>query len=282
MAPDRVRPSAGDVALAAFTTFAVVEGCPRGVLCPGLRPHPRPGNPSPDYFNEHFRRRTQKLLGTAQGMKRGSCGRAGTGYSHTRGLLLHIVLRTSACRRATDDKAGHGCTIESEQPSSGLEAIREEAEMGKPLSGPDALERAAWSAGQAFFAAIMIGGNLTPENIPWAQSLTLAGLAGIGSIVLTVLESFALGKYKGFWSDMVVRLFKTFIATFTAAIAAERLFTIQDFDWQAALNLAFIAALTALGKGVLAAEPDKDKRTPSTLPTATYFEVARSDPPPAA
>lgn len=151
----------------------------------------------------------------------------------------------------------------------------------------DLLERAGWSAGQVFVATLLAGGAATTAgNLPWKYALTLALSAAVSSAILTVIQYASHTTELGFWPDVIVRLGKTFLASLAASIAAASVFDVTAFDWTAALNVAFLATLSALGKGLLArgnpnpppgaATPVPAQSSPSTLPTATYAEAIRA------
>jgi hypothetical protein len=154
----------------------------------------------------------------------------------------------------------------------------------------DFLERAGWSAGQVFFATLLAGGaSISAANLPWKYASTLAISAGVASAVLTALQYAARITNLSFWLDMIVRLVKTFLASLAASMAVG-VFDVTKFNWMTALNLAFVATLTALGKGLLAREqvappaaapgagpsPAAVARTsPSTLPIGTYLRAVQ-------
>lgn len=148
----------------------------------------------------------------------------------------------------------------------------------------DILERAGWSAGQVFFATLLAGGTAaTVGDLPWKYAATIAVSAGVSSVILTVLQYLARITDLPFWGDMFVRLAKTFLASLAASIAAASVFNVITFEWEAALNVAALATITALGKGLLArekpptpeaGEPAPGHQTsPSTLPLDTYVEA---------
>jgi hypothetical protein len=147
----------------------------------------------------------------------------------------------------------------------------------------DLLERAGWSAGQVFFATLVGGGTtVAVADLPWRYSLTIALSAGVSSVVLTVLQYLVRATNLSFWPDMVVRLAKTFVASIAASIAAAEVFNVMTFGWTAALNVAALATITALGKGLLARgqarapEPTSAAgpgRSPSTLPAGIYTDA---------
>ena len=161
----------------------------------------------------------------------------------------------------------------------------------------DFLERAGWSAGEVFFATLLAGGTAASvTNLPWAYSSTLAISAAVSSIILTAVQYLAKQTNLSFWPDLLVRLLKTFLGSLAASFAAAKVFDITTFHWSAALNVAVLATLTALGKGLLARQPAHAAPTtaggaaapaaatsavpaaqanPSTLPTQTYVEAVK-------
>ncbi|MGZ5401064.1 MAG: holin, partial [Nocardioides sp.] len=74
-----------------------------------------------------------------------------------------------------------------------------------------------------------------------------------------------------FWLDLTLRLIKTFIASFLGTVGAMQ-FNVLTFDWSNALNLAAIAALSALAKGFLASGADL-ANNPSTMRPENYTEA---------
>jgi hypothetical protein len=175
----------------------------------------------------------------------------------------------------------------------------------------DFIERAGWSAGQVFFATVLAGGA-TVAGLPWKTAGALALGAAVSSMVLTALQYLGRFTNLSFWPDLVVRLAKTFLGSLGASISAAKVFDISTFHWSGALNIAALATLGALGKGLLARGEavipaalagehgaDQDAggvatgraapvvvgrvpvqtvrafSTPSTLPTATYLNAIR-------
>lgn len=119
----------------------------------------------------------------------------------------------------------------------------------------DFLERAGWSAGQVFLATLLAGGTAgSVGNLPWKYALTLAVSAAVASIILTALQY--VGKWTDltFWQDLLVRLAKTFLSSLSASIVASGVFDITRFSWTVAFNVAFIATIGGLAKGLLARE----------------------------
>lgn len=158
----------------------------------------------------------------------------------------------------------------------------------------DFAERAGWSAGQVFFATLLAGGTaVSVANLPWKYASTLGISAVVASVVLTAAQYLIRMTDLPFWPDMLVRLAKTFVGSMAASIAASGLFDITKFEWATAFNVAFLATLSALGKGLLArgqaapaptpADIEVAGRTraavvrpsPSTLPIGTYIEAVR-------
>jgi hypothetical protein len=82
---------------------------------------------------------------------------------------------------------------------------------------------------------------------------------------------------------------KTFLASLAASVAADGIFDVTTFDWGTALNVAVLATLAGLGKGLLAREPARAAApadaespqvpaagpSPSTLPLETYAEATK-------
>jgi hypothetical protein len=173
----------------------------------------------------------------------------------------------------------------------------------------DFVERAGWSAAQVFVATLLAGGTaVAAGGVPWRYAAVLALSAVVVSAVLTAIQYVAqladlsrlgLGRTATFWLDMLIRLAKTFLTSLAASFAAAHPFDVVSFDWPTALNVATLAALGALGKGLLArgsdtgatatgtAAPAGGMMSPSTLPTDTYSKAVghtsdRTDLPPQA
>ncbi len=120
----------------------------------------------------------------------------------------------------------------------------------------DFLERAGWSAGQVFFATVLAGGGTgAVVGLPWKYASVLAVSAGLSSIVLTLVQYLARFTNLSFWPDLLVRLAKTFVGSIAASLTASSAFDITTFHWSSALNVAAIATIGALGKGLLARGP---------------------------
>ncbi len=143
----------------------------------------------------------------------------------------------------------------------------------------DFLERAGWSAGQVFFATLLGGGTaISVYNLPWRYALTLSLSAAVSSILLTGVQYLTRLTNLPFWPDLIARLAKTFLGSLAASIVASRVFDMTTFHWTAALNLAALATIGALGKGLLArgsgvspADAQSASRSnPSTLSDQTY------------
>ena len=144
----------------------------------------------------------------------------------------------------------------------------------------DMLERSGWSAGQVFFATLLAGGTtVAVAGLPWKYASTLALSAGVSTLILTVLQYLVRLTDLKFWPDTIARLAKTFLASVAASVAADKVFDLTKFDWGTARDVAFLATISSLGKGLLArgqAQPAPTPRTtPSTLPTETYVEAVK-------
>ncbi|BEL07778.1 hypothetical protein Q0Z83_059690 [Actinoplanes sichuanensis] len=149
----------------------------------------------------------------------------------------------------------------------------------------DFVERAGWSAGQVFVATLLAGGVGSVINLPWKYALTLAVSAFVSSLVLTAVQYLSKLTNLAFWPDLLVRLAKTFLAALSGSMVAGA-FDITSFDWESALNIAFVATVGSFGKGLLAREPAAPNgqvppgASPSTLPMGTYREAVDHAPPP--
>jgi hypothetical protein len=157
---------------------------------------------------------------------------------------------------------------------------------GSPQTGRarvlDFLERAGWSAGQAFFSVLLAGDVASAAGLPWGYALSVAAGAALTSLVLTGIQYLTglqqrLSSIENlvafYWADLVVRLGKTFAVSLVGSFAADVPFDVVAFDWPTALNVAAVTTLTALGKGLLARGSGASGAlpTPSTLPTPTYL-----------
>jgi hypothetical protein len=156
----------------------------------------------------------------------------------------------------------------------------------------DFLERAGWSAGQVFFATLLAGGtSVSVADIPWKYASVLAISAGVSSMILTAIQYLSKQTDLSFWPDLLVRLGKTFLSSVAGSIIAAGVFDITHFRWSTAINVAFLATLATVGKGLLAREPAapapvrptppgatpapavEPRTSPSTLPIGTYAEA---------
>jgi len=140
----------------------------------------------------------------------------------------------------------------------------------------DYLERAGWTAGQQFFAVLLATGAAGAvagvADLPWKLATSMAVGAAIISLVTTAVQYAAGQTGGGFWKDLGWRLGKTFLASLGASFGADKAFNVLEFDWTGALDLAVLATLGALGKGLLARAP-QDGDNPSTLRPAMYREA---------
>jgi hypothetical protein len=149
----------------------------------------------------------------------------------------------------------------------------------------DFVERAGWSAGQVFAATLLAGGVGAVIDLPWSYSLTLAAGAFVSSLLLTAVQYLSKLTNLAFWPDLITRLAKTFLASLSGSMVAG-VFDITTFDWESALNVAFLATVASLGKGLLAREAAAPNgqvppgASPSTLPMGTYREAVDHGPPP--
>jgi len=135
----------------------------------------------------------------------------------------------------------------------------------------DFLERAGWSAGEQFLAVLIPGTAVTSfVGLPWAAASVMAVGAAIISILTTLVEyASAPLRHPSFWVELTLRLVKTFASSLLGAMGAQAVFNFLHFGWVAALNLAAIATIAALAKGLLARNADGWPNA-STLPVSTY------------
>lgn len=138
----------------------------------------------------------------------------------------------------------------------------------------DFIERAGWSAAQVFIATLLAGGaGAIVVGLPWKYAGVLAISAAVSSVILTAAQYVVRWTNVSFWSDLLIRLGKTFIGSIAASVATASVFNIATFNWTNALNVAAVATLTALGKGLLA----RGSGTPADLrpsPPAPLADVA--------
>lgn len=138
----------------------------------------------------------------------------------------------------------------------------------------DYVERAGWSAGQQFFAVLFTTTTVaTVAGLPWASASVMAVGAAIISLLTTAVEytNKAL-KTASYGKDLALRLVKTFASSLLGAMGAEAVFDFLHFGWIAALNIAAVATLAALGKGLLARD-STDTPNASTLKVQTYNDA---------
>ena len=135
----------------------------------------------------------------------------------------------------------------------------------------DIVERAGWTAGPQFLAVLLATGSASVGvNLPWRLALAMSAGAAVLSVVATTGQYLARLTDLSFWPDLLVRLAKTFLASLAGSLSADAV-SVLSFHWSSALDLATVATLGALGKGLLARESaPATSATPSTLPTSTY------------
>jgi hypothetical protein len=137
----------------------------------------------------------------------------------------------------------------------------------------DLVERAGWTAGQQFLAVLLTTSAASSVvSLPWKLALATSAGAAIVSVLTTFVLYLTKQTGHGFWGDLGFRLGKTFLASLLASMGAGA-FNVLSFHWGSALDLALVATLSALGKGLLARGPDRESANPSTLPAAAYQKV---------
>jgi hypothetical protein len=196
--------------------------------------------------------------------------------SHTSHDLEELAQRFNELARQF---AADPVTTVKPEPAKVVSPTPQEVRKSKLL---DLVERAGWSAGQTFFAALTVGGTVTAAaTLPWKYASITALGAFVTSLLLTAIlhliqrSPSAAKQLSQFWVDLGVRLAKTFVAAFFGVVAADLPFNVLTYHWQNAFNVAAVATLGALAKGILARGSDTDgaERNPSTLRAATYTEA---------
>jgi hypothetical protein len=136
----------------------------------------------------------------------------------------------------------------------------------------DFLERMAWTAGQQFFAVLVAtGAAASALKLPWelaVSSAIVAALASLPTTAILYIPGLARWIAEGFWRDLFIRAAKTFLS-----LAGLSLANIEDWDAQAALYVAVVATVQAIGKGVLSRE-----QTPTPPVTEQEMKLAASTP----
>lgn len=125
----------------------------------------------------------------------------------------------------------------------------------------DALERAGTSAGEQFLAIIVAGGAVSVSGLPWEAALGTSAGAFLVSLLLTA--STLVVPSLPYWADLGVRTVKTFAASLVGALGAG-VVNVIDVHWVTDLNIAAVAALLCLAKGLLSPNAHL---SPSLLPT---------------
>ena len=144
----------------------------------------------------------------------------------------------------------------------------------------DFLERIGWTSGQVFFSVLLAGtAGTAVVGLPWKLAAVMAGSAAVATIVTTGVQYLAKQTNLPFWQDILVRAAKTFLASLAGSIAAAHPFNVVTFHWPDAFNVAALAVLSSLGKGLLAKGDAAGQgagaavpaaANPSTLSAPTY------------
>lgn len=133
----------------------------------------------------------------------------------------------------------------------------------------DYVERAGWTTGQAFISVLLAANASRTIDLPWKLALGVGLGAGLISLLTTFLAALTGLQSEDFWVDLGVRLAKTFLSTLLGAMASIQVLNIFAFDFGSALDLAFVATLTALGKGLLARGSGGDKALGAPVSAST-------------
>ena len=136
----------------------------------------------------------------------------------------------------------------------------------------DLFERAAWTTAQQFLAVLLTTTTAARVGeLPWKLALG----TGLGAGLISLLTTFGQRALKwtnlGFWPDLGLRMAKTFAASLVGTVGAD-VFNVFELDWASAANVAVVATVIALGKGVLSRnEPSASvQANPSSLSAEKY------------
>lgn len=136
----------------------------------------------------------------------------------------------------------------------------------------DVLERAATSAGEQFLAVLLATGTiLSIIGLPWGPALATAAGAFVVSFLASELQIAAGLGTLAYWPDLAVRVGKAFGASLLATLGAG-VVDVTTVPWVTALNVAAVAALLALVKGLLA----HDGPTSASLLSHETLAIARA------
>lgn len=154
----------------------------------------------------------------------------------------------------------------------------------------DFAERAGWTAGQQFLAVLLAttgaaaaAADTSVVDLPWQLALTSSLGAAVASVPTTAalyLRGFYAWITASYWRDLITRVLKTFTASVAGTLLAVQVVDTYDLGWRSALDLAAIATLQCIAKGVLAREPrgisgdGGQAGTASTLSLATIHSAA--------
>ena len=144
----------------------------------------------------------------------------------------------------------------------------------------DFVERAGWTAGQQFFAVLLATSSVSSVvgvvDLPWQLAAVSSLGAAVASVLTTAIQYLARLTDLGFWTDQLVRLAKTFLASLLGSVSAD-LSGILSFDWASAIDLAIVTTLSAFAKGLLARQQTEEgtRPSPSTLTATTYDHAVR-------
>lgn len=168
-------------------------------------------------------------------------------------------------------------------PAAGVAPGRADSAQAQPRAtrrgaaiAADFLERAGWSAGEQFFAVLFTTSAVTVAALPWASAIVTAVAAAVISLLTTLVEYVVPpARRANYWMELALRLAKTFVASLFGAMSAQAAFGFLHIGWTAALNLAAVATLEALAKGLLARN-SAGVPNASTLSAATYDNARRA------
>lgn len=116
----------------------------------------------------------------------------------------------------------------------------------------DPLERVGSTLIQQFSVVLLAtgtGGLLVTQN--WYVALITAAFAGLVTLLLWGVQTLTNTTFPG-KLDLIARVAKTWLASFSGALAASGVSDVIHVSWQSAAAVATAAAATALLKGLIA------------------------------
>lgn len=139
----------------------------------------------------------------------------------------------------------------------------------------DAGERALTSFGEQFLAVVLASGVgvLTITGLPWKVALSTSLGALVVSFLASVVQfTWPAGQALPYWTDLAVRVVKTFGASLLGTVGGGAVFDVLHISWLHALNVAAAAAFFALVKNLVSPNA---QLSGSLLATPTIAKIYR-------